>query len=117
MPTVKPYRAWQSHDGEADLYRWDDLAAGDTVEWLVLPVGADRSVQCFGTFGGTVTIQGTNEPDDPPANPFTVTDPGGSAITFAAAGGKQVLHATLKLRPSPGAGVVAVTCLVLAVRR
>lgn len=118
MATVSPTRVFQGWDGSANLYEWANLNAGDTVDWLTLPVKADKSVHVYGAFGGTVTIQGTNETDDAPANPVTLNDSRGEGnpLTFTTADLRTVLEAVHKIRPLPGAGVVNTTVRLLAVR-
>jgi hypothetical protein len=74
----------------------------------------DKSIQVFGTFGsgGTVKLQGTNEPDTP-SNWDNLDDPQGSEISLAAAGIEEVLQNTLQIRPYLSAGTgVTLTVLV-----
>lgn len=83
-------------------------------KWLAVPngnqgsaeaVGAypDKSVQVEGTFGtgGSVTIQGSN---DGGTTWETLHDPLGAALTFTAAGLKQVLEGVDQIRPTVTAG-------------
>jgi hypothetical protein len=121
MATLFPVNIKHGHDGGADLFEWRDvvtgsplMSAGDTIGWLHLPVKADKSVHVYGAFGGTVAIEGTLE--DTPANPITLTDPGGTLLTFTTTGLRSVLQPVLQIRPSPGAGVSATTVRLLAVR-
>lgn len=83
------------------------------VKWLAIPNGDqgraispsawyDRSVQVVGTFGagGSVTIQGTNDG----VTWVTLTDPLGNALTFTAAGLKQIAELSYHIRPVVTAG-------------
>jgi hypothetical protein len=82
---------------------WDGLTAGDTGEALVLSVGGSQSsVYVAGTFGGTVTIEGTIDG----VNWFPLlTSPGGQALTFTSAGYAEVTTSVYAIRPSAGSGV------------
>lgn len=83
--------------------------------WLLVPNGntggpvyfdhyQDRSVQVFGTFAGaTITIEGSN---DGGTTWNTLTDPLGNALTFTAAGMKQITELPYQIRPSVAGGGV-----------
>jgi hypothetical protein len=114
VATVSPTIVWHGYTGVADLYEWSPIAEGDTVAWARIPIKADKSVHVFGDFGGTVTIQGSNE--DTPTNPVTLTAPDGVALTFTAVGLRSILQPVMWIRPSPGAGVANTTVRLLAVR-
>lgn len=95
------------------MVTWSPLATGDTGEPLQGTGLSDRSVQFTGTFGGaTVVLEGSNDG----TNWVTLTDPAGVALSFTAAGLKQILQITRYMRPnvSGGAGV-AIICNLLAV--
>ena len=103
-------------DGMAQMWEWTGLG-NENGAWLTLdPLFSDRTVMVYGTFGGTVTIQGTLETGTPAA-PVTLKDPSQNAITFTANGIDTILDNCLKIRPSGGVGVTDVTVRVLAVRR
>jgi len=92
----------------------DEELSIQRVKWLAMPNGntgdpvkfgswQDRTVQITGTFGagGSVTIQGSN---DDGSNWATLTDPLGNALTFTAAGMKQITELPILVRPSVTAG-------------
>lgn len=83
---------------------WGALANGEAGAPIAADqaLWSDRSVQVTGTFGaaGSVSIEGSNDG----VNYFTLNSPQGTALTFAAAGLKQVLEGTLWLRPRVTAG-------------
>src|SRR5262245_3579278 len=110
MATVRALLVTHAHDGQADLYEWAGMNAGDTVEWLRLPIKADKTVHVYaagGVLGGTVTIEGTLETATSPSNPFTINDSRGEGnpLTFTTTDGRTVHEAVIQIRPSLGAGV------------
>lgn len=82
---------------------WETLTATDTGEPLYLGRGgAQIAVQVTGTFGGTVSLQGTIDG----STWFDLTSgPGGEAISFTAAGYAEISTAVWAIRPSGGSGV------------
>ncbi len=81
------------------LVKWVLTDAAPTGEWVVLPVGRDRSVHVVFSAGtGTVTFQGSNEADTP-ANPVTLRDVTLADLSFTASGLHQVLEITHQVRP------------------
>jgi len=93
------------------VHSWTALAAstnGTTIE-IDGTAGAVGSVQIEGTFGGTVTLQASNDG----AVWYPVLDLAGVAIALTAAGMKDFSTAALYLRPSAGAGVSSVTVTVV----
>jgi hypothetical protein len=83
---------------------WGAQANGDDgavvgPDWSSYP---DRSVQVTGTFGaaGSVSWEGSNDG----SNWAVLTTPAGGAVTFTAAGLKQVLEGSLYARPHVTAG-------------
>lgn len=85
---------------------WLTMANGDTGTPLLPEHSADyqdRTVQVTGTFGtgGSVTIQGSNDGGTTWA---TLTDPLGNALTFTAAGMKQITEMAEQMRPNVTAG-------------
>lgn len=89
--------------------KWLDLANGDTGRAVGFSAWQDRSVQVLGTFGasGSVSIQGSNDGGTTWA---TLTDPLGNALTFTAAGIKQVVELPYQIRPivTNGDGTTAI---------
>lgn len=84
------------------LVKWLALANGDQGRAVSPSAWYDRSVQVVGTLGvgGSVTIQGTNNG----TVWVTLTDPLGNALTFTAAGLKQISELSHQLRPVVTAG-------------
>lgn len=78
---------------------WEGLSEADAEGSAVSrPGGNDRSVHVIGTFGGgTVTIQGSNEPT--PSTWSTLHDAAGNNLTFTSAGLELVAENTRWLRP------------------
>lgn len=87
---------------------WETLTATDTGEPLFLGLGgAQLAVQVLGTFGGTVSMQGTI---DGTTWFDLTTGPGGDAVSFTAAGYAEITTAVWAIRPSAGSGVSDVDC-------
>jgi len=84
-------------------FQWETVTGSDTGEPLALPKGgAQLAVHVTGTFGGTLTMQGTIDG----TNWFTLKDgPGGSDVTFTAAGYAEITTAVKQVRPSAGASI------------
>ncbi len=80
---------------------------------------ADKTVQMFGTFNGTVTMQGSNDPRviTDPANAVwaALTDHQGISIARTTAGLSWIAENPTFIRPSCGVGVTSVTIIVQAV--
>ena len=80
--------------------KWEGLGIGgsDVGSGFSCPNYPTKSVQVLGTFGGaTVTLQGSNIPDNPEY--ATLNDAEGDALTFASAGIKQMLENAYWIRP------------------
>jgi hypothetical protein len=79
---------------------------------------ADKTVHMFGTFGGTVTLQGSNDPlaitSPSTASWFTLTDNFGNAIAYSSATLATIAQAPLYIQPSAGSGVTSVTVVIAA---
>ena len=116
MATVEATRSEEY--GQTHLHTWASLGADDDGSAVPIPGAADKSVHVTGTFDGTsVTLEGSNVPTpSADADWFTLTDPQGDALTFAAAGGNIVIENTLWIRPhgSGGGGSTDVTVRVLS---
>lgn len=82
---------------------WLALANGDDGAPVIACDYQDRTVQVTGTFGtgGSVTIQGSN---DGGTTWSTLTDPGGNALTFTAAGIELICELPYQIRPKVTAG-------------
>lgn len=95
-----------SHDGRILRVKWLAIPNGDQGRAVSLSMYQDRTVQVTGTFGsgGSVTIQGSNDGGTTWA---TLTDPLGNALTFTAAGMKQITELPYEIRPSVTAGDVS----------
>lgn len=117
MATITPTRISHGHDVAAELYEWASMSNGDTIAWLTLPIKADKVVHVYGTFGGSVAIEGSLETGTP-ANAVTLNDSRGEGnpLTFTANDIRTVLEPVLQIRPNPGAGVTNTTVRLLAVR-
>ena len=93
------------------------LASGDTPVGWAFP-RADRSVQVKGTpSGATVTLLGSN---DEGATWFALKDAAtGTAISFTAAGGCQILEHSQMVKPSiaGGDGSTALEVIVSAAKK
>lgn len=101
--------------GHVSVFRWVLTDADGNGAYITIPNSPDRSVQVFGTFNsGTVTIQGTNEPD--PLNPQTLHAPDGGNLAFTAAGIEAILENPMKIRPvlSGTAGAASVAVLIMS---
>jgi hypothetical protein len=113
--------SYGSADGAVVIVQWAPLANGDVGAWVQLPEWADRTVHIYGTFGagGTIVIQGSNETGFPPApaNPITLTDQNGVAMSYTAAALKQMTEAPLQVRPSCTAGDGTTSLNVILVMR
>ena len=85
---------------------WETVTGSDVGRGLKLPSGgAQVAVYVTGTFGDTLTMQGTVDG----SNWFTLTaGPGGDDVTFASAGYVEVATAVHSIRPSAGASITDV---------
>ena len=82
---------------------WETIPASSTGQGLFLPGHVHHvSIQALGTFGGDVTMQGSN---DKGLTWFTLKDEGGTDIVFSAAGAASVDALPQLIRPSSGGGV------------
>lgn len=82
---------------------WETLTAADIGTPITLGKGgAQMAIHALGTFGGTVTVQGSIDG----ANWFTLTTgPGGDPVTFTAAGYAEIATAARYVRILAGSGV------------
>ena len=72
----------------------------------------DKTVKVFGTFGDTLTIQGSNDG----TNWATLSDSTGVPLEFTAAGIKLIAECPRYIRPSAGASITSVTVIIQATR-
>lgn len=100
--TVQVTRTEQA--GRSYRLFWEGLNEGnEDGKAISIPGAADRSVQLSGDFGGgTVVIQGSNEPT--PTNWATLHDSAGDALSFTAAGLEVIVENTLWIRPLASSG-------------
>lgn len=85
----------------AICYVWENLSLADGEgDWLESGLLSDKTVHAFGTYGGgTITMQGSNDPADT-KNAVTLTDAGTATdITFTGDGGRQILENYRFVRP------------------
>lgn len=84
-------------------FRWETVTGSDVGAPITLPRGgAQVAVHATGTFGDTLSIQGTIDG----TNWFTLLDgPGGNEVTFTAAGYAEISTAVKAIRPSAGASI------------
>jgi hypothetical protein len=80
---------------------WETLTATDVGEAREYEDFNDRTIHVLGTFGGTVSIQGSNDG----VNYLTLTDNSGLPLEFTADGMKLIAEAPRFIRPSAGSGV------------
>lgn len=111
MATVQPSIA-KGGDDSIQTYTWALTGTNDGAP-AQLPEWADRSVQVGisgDTFNaGTVIIEGSNDG----VTWTTLRDPASNALSFTAAGLKQVLEATLYIRPRASVSVTAVSVIMM----
>ncbi len=98
------------------VIEWTGLAASDTGSPMKFSTFADKTVQAFGTFGGTVTLEGSNDPrcetDAGNAVYAPLTDNLGNPIAFSSAGISLIAEAPVFIRPNCGSGVTSVTIII-----
>jgi hypothetical protein len=110
-----PTRVVGPHDGRTYLWEWT-LGTGETGTPVVVPHKAEKTVHVYGTFGGTVTLEGTLEgPAETPAHFVGLTNSKGDAISATADYLATIQENVYLIRPVAGSGVTAVTVRVLMV--
>lgn len=94
---------------------WANMANGDTGQPIELVDLPDRSAQVVGTFGvgGNCDIEGSNDG----SNYSVISDPYGNALSFTAAGLKQVMDISGSVRPHITAGTGSTSISVSMVFR
>jgi hypothetical protein len=91
--------AWQA--------QWVGLTNGAVGAPIDLVDFTDRSIQVEGTFGsgGTVVIQGTNDPYNTVSVPWeTLRDPSSTSLSLTSAGLHGILEMTAQIRPDVTGG-------------
>lgn len=97
---------------------WAAMATGDTGQPVDWAGHADRSVQVFGTFGGSsVAIEGSNDAGPTPTNWNVLTDPQGNALNITAAGLERVTEDTCWVRPNITGGTGSPITVQMLLRR
>ena len=89
----------------------------NTTTDALLVAGYQVTVSLEGTFGGTVTVQGSPDPDTASITWQTVSNQAGTAFTATAAGMKVIGEPIVWFRVSAGASVSAVVPVVLLTPR
>lgn len=108
MPDITPVRTDDPQGAGVRVhhYIWEALTeTNDAGTPILTPAAADKTIQVFGTFGGTtITIQGSNDNVDPPTNWDTLHDENGDVLTFTAAGIHAISENPLWIRPREDGG-------------
>jgi hypothetical protein len=114
-PTIN--RQIDPDNGTVIKATWNGLNSGNNVGVPVkMPQHVDRCVEMRGTFdGATVVLEGSNGG----TAYATLTNPAGTALSFTAAGIKQVVEAPLYIRPNVTSNIGNNTAIVadLVMRR
>ncbi len=97
--------------GDVLVYKWV-LEANETGDKVEVPRHSDKTIHIFGSFGGTVTIEGGCDPDGT-ADFVILEDNLGNALSFTAASVKLVGPNAYKMGPKAGAGVSNTTIFLL----
>jgi len=92
------------------IYKWSSMTGGSVGSAMPWGSYADKTVQYFGTFGDTLTMQGSNDG----TNWFTLTNNLGNTITPTAAGASLITEAPQYVRPNCGASISNITVIVVA---
>lgn len=108
MAVITPTRVVAQ--GGKSVHLWETVTGGDTGEPLDLGglAGLACAVQAVGTFGDTLTIQGSIDG----TNWATLKDPLGTDATLTAAGIIELATAVRYIRPSAGASITDVDVYV-----
>jgi len=106
------------------VFQWAGLTNGNAGKPYESTMFSDKSVHIFGTFGlgGSVTIYGSNDPNDLNTEPgvsgnwVVLTDPQANAITKTALAIEQILENPLLICPkvTAGDGTTAITVTIAA---
>jgi len=93
------------------LVTWATLAANDEAAVLNTERFSDKTIHVKGTFGGTVSIEGSNDAK----TWVTLTDPQGNALDFTAEGVKLIAEHPKFIRPNPKTGVSAADVILYGI--
>lgn len=113
---VIPAKMVVGEDGTVTV-TWPALNAGDSGSLVDLAAYPIKSVQFYGTFGGTtMTFEGSNDPTG--AQKFGLKDYSNTVISTTSAGGFSVRENTRFVRPlATGGAAAAVTVVVIAAQK
>jgi hypothetical protein len=101
-------------------FSWVGLGQGDSGQPAECPSYMDKTLQVFGTFGATLTIQGSNDPrvasDPNNAVWFTLVDPHERDVTATSAKAEVLLENPRFIRPlvTGGDGSTDITAIMCA---
>jgi len=100
--------------GDVLLYKWV-LTASETGEKIVVPRHSDKTVHLFGTFGGTVTIEGSLDPTmaDTSTDNILLQDQADVDLSFTAKDCKTIVQNVYKIGPKAGVGITSVTIFIM----
>ena len=96
----------------SETITWAAVTGSDVGDAYEYSKFADKTVQVLGTFGDTLTIQGSNDG----TNWATLSDSSGVELTFTAADIKLIAESPRYIRPSAGASITSVTVIIQATR-
>lgn len=113
MPTIRPQVVATPLDGSGlRVIKWVGIAAGDTIVAAICAGYPDKTVQFLGTFGGSMGLEGSIDPDG--GVYATLNDPQGNALSaITAAKIENVLEHCYLIRPTVGSGVSSVDVWLL----
>ena len=97
--------------GDVLVFKWV-LEASETGDKVEVPRHSDKTVHLFGTFGGTVTIEGGCNPDGT-GDYVLLQDTQGADLSFTGADLKAVAQNVYQIGPKAGVGVSATTIFLL----
>lgn len=113
MAVVTPSQVSHGVKGRVQIYKWLNIAAGDTCGVVYLPEHSDKTVMAVGTFGGTsVAIHGCI---DPAAGTFVaLKDQSDNVIAITADGVETIVNAVFCYKPvlTGGAGTTVTVWLM-----
>lgn len=106
MATISSTRAKNLVNTET--ITWTAVTGSDVGEAYEYGKFSDKTVQVTGTFGDTLTIQGSNDG----TNFVTLTDNTGTALDFTGAGIKLIAENPRFIRPSAGVSITSVNVII-----
>lgn len=90
------FRQQSPHGGNSVSYAWENLAAGESGDWLHARDFPDKTVQMVGSAGMGVVLEGSN---DGGTTVFQLYDYGGNAISMTSSGAMMVRENPSMIRP------------------